>query len=127
MEDILYKKVLSINKIPKFIYIIETAPIKFNMNALVNSFIELFVFCHPYQIQKYYPEPINRMEHGILCFLTPPTPNIPFFHHSMDRFLELNSYLASVDESEDCCNLHQVYNEDKQNWLWNENIIEVVD
>ncbi|MFX1451017.1 MAG: hypothetical protein ACFFCM_09255 [Promethearchaeota archaeon] len=127
MEDVFYKRVLFINRIPRFLYIIEKSPSKFSLGTLVNSFIELFVFCHPFQIKKYYPEPINRMDYGIFCILTPPTPNIPFFHHSIDKFLKVNSNLFLVEEGNDLFNLDQVYNEKVKNWLWSENIIEIVE
>ncbi len=126
MEDILYRRILSINSIRKFLYIAEKIPEKVGALTLINSFMELFLYCHPFQIEKYYPEPTYSGWSGLLCLFTPPTPHIPFFHHISDNFLEVDTILALVGEISDSFNLNQVYDPTKGDWIWDDLTVQTI-
>ncbi|MFX0140496.1 MAG: hypothetical protein ACFFDN_43050 [Candidatus Hodarchaeota archaeon] len=81
LKESFLQRALSINAISKLLYIIDRPPENISGLTLINSFIELFVFCHPFKVKKIYPFPRDRWEYGYLCIIMPPTNSIPFFHH----------------------------------------------
>ncbi|MHA1301585.1 MAG: hypothetical protein ACTSO9_19365 [Candidatus Helarchaeota archaeon] len=126
IKNVLYLEILDISLIQKILIILNFADINLeNPNRIISAINEFFIYCNCFEIEEISINKAQRIKKGILCILTPPTIEIPFFNYVMHEFLKIKYKFYFLSDHQKYFNFNQAFESGRKDWVWNSRIIKI--